>query len=95
MYQPGPSREDPVATGQTGRRLRIAVVGGSLTEPTAAPLSLNAGFDNAVPNEAVLASARHGGALIGLEHSSLDINYQFGVEQDEFVEYDSETWRNA
>ncbi|MBG0568784.1 FAD-dependent monooxygenase [Actinoplanes aureus] len=69
--------------------LRVAVVGGSLTGPTAA-LLLHAGFDDVILYEAAPASAPLGGGLIGLEHSSLDILDQLGVPQHEFVRYDSE-----
>lgn len=71
--------------------LRVAVVGGSLTGPTAALLLLDAGFDDVTVYEAVPASAPQGGGLIGLEHSALDILDRLGVPQDEFVRYDSET----
>ena len=75
-----------VATG-----LRVAVVGGSLTGPTAALLFQLAGFDDVTLYEAVPASAPLGGGLIGLEHSSLDVLDQLGVPQHEFVRYASET----
>lgn len=71
--------------------LRVAVVGGSLTGPTAALLLQHAGFDDVTLYEAAPASAPLGGGLIGLEHSSLDILDQLGVPQHEFVRYDSET----
>ncbi|WP_345140684.1 FAD-dependent monooxygenase [Dactylosporangium darangshiense] len=73
-----------------GTRLRVAVVGGSLSGPTAALLLLDAGFDDVTVYEAVPAGAPQGGGLIGLEHSSLDILDHLGVPQDEFVRYDSE-----
>ena len=70
-------------------RLRVAVVGGSLTGATAALLLLRAGFDVTV-YEAVPETAPQGGGLIGLEHSSLDVLDRLGVDQAEFVKYDSE-----
>jgi 2-polyprenyl-6-methoxyphenol hydroxylase-like FAD-dependent oxidoreductase len=73
-----------------GGRLRVAVVGGSLTGPTTALLLLNAGFDNITLYEAVPNTAPRGGGLIGLDHSSLDILDRLGVAQDEFVKYTSE-----
>jgi 2-polyprenyl-6-methoxyphenol hydroxylase-like FAD-dependent oxidoreductase len=79
------------ASSRTGTGLRVAVVGGSLTGPTAALLLQHAGFDDVTLYEAVPASSPLGGGLIGLEHSSLDILDQLGVPQDEFVRYDSET----
>jgi 2-polyprenyl-6-methoxyphenol hydroxylase-like FAD-dependent oxidoreductase len=82
MNTPTPSRLNP--------KLRIAVVGGSLTGPTTALLLLHAGFDNVALYEAVPASAPLGGGLIGLEHCALDVLDQLGVPQDEFVRYNSE-----
>jgi 2-polyprenyl-6-methoxyphenol hydroxylase-like FAD-dependent oxidoreductase len=70
-------------------RLRVAVVGGSLTGATAALLLLHAGFHVTV-YEAVPAAAPQGGGLIGLEHSSLDVLDHVGLDQAEFVKYDSE-----
>ncbi|MEV5691978.1 FAD-dependent monooxygenase [Micromonospora globbae] len=72
------------------RRLRVAVVGGSLTGPVAALLLLRAGFDVTV-YEAAPASASLGGGLIGLEHTALDVLDRLGIGQHEFIAYDSET----
>ncbi|MFI7492985.1 FAD-dependent monooxygenase [Micromonospora echinaurantiaca] len=71
-------------------RLRVAVIGGSLTGPVAALLLLRAGFDVTV-YEATPASASRGGGLIGLEHAALDILDGLGIPQREFIAYDSET----
>lgn len=87
---PPTSRPTTSSTGRGAGRLRVAVVGGSLTGPTAALLLLHAGFDDVTVYEAVPASAPQGGGLIGLEHSSLDVLDHLGVPQDEFVRYDSE-----
>jgi len=79
------------AVRRAAGRLRVAVVGGSLTGPTVALLLLRAGFDDVTVYEATPASAPQGGGLIGLEHSSLDILDQLGMPQNEFVAHDSQT----
>ncbi|MBQ1052719.1 FAD-dependent monooxygenase [Micromonospora sp. C51] len=76
------------------RRLRVAVVGGSLTGPVVALLLLRAGFDVTV-YEAMPASAPRGGGLIGLEHTALDVLDRLGIAQREVVAYDSETIRQV
>ncbi|MGI5243360.1 hypothetical protein [Dactylosporangium sp. CA-139066] len=48
------------STRRGGARLRVAVVGGSLTGPAAALLLLHAGFDDVAVYEAVPASAPQG-----------------------------------
>ncbi len=70
---------------------RIAVVGGSLTGCTTALLLLHAGFNRVAVYEAAPDSAPRGGGLIGLEHPALDILDRLGIDQGEFVAYESET----
>ncbi|GIJ64472.1 FAD-dependent monooxygenase [Virgisporangium aurantiacum] len=72
------------------RRLRIAVVGGSLTGPTVALLLLQAGFERVSIFEAVPGGCAQTGGLIGVEHSTLDVLDRLGIGQDEFVHHRSE-----
>ncbi|GIH16348.1 FAD-dependent monooxygenase [Rugosimonospora africana] len=93
MSHTAPSDPAAAATGtpppSAVSRPRVAIVGGSVTGPAAALLLLHAGFDVSV-YEAAGDSAPQGGGLIGLEHASLDVLDQLGIEQSEFVKYDSE-----
>jgi 2,6-dihydroxypyridine 3-monooxygenase len=94
MNQPQPTSSPnppgPALRPTPPHRPRIAVVGASLTGATAALLLLHAGFTDVAVYEAVPEAAPQGGGLIGLEHSSLDVLDHLGVDQSEFVKYDSE-----
>ncbi|MFG1952464.1 FAD-dependent monooxygenase [Micromonospora sp. NPDC048830] len=88
-----PTRTSATPTGLLPRRPqpRIAVVGGSLTGCTTALLLLHAGFDHVAIYEAAPDAMPRGGGLIGLEHPALDILDRLGIDQSEFVAYESET----
>ncbi|GAA4470921.1 FAD-dependent monooxygenase [Phytohabitans houttuyneae] len=75
-------------------RLRIAVVGASLTGPCLALLLTRAGYGQVTVYEALPAGAPHGGGLLSLEHTSLDILDRLGVPRTAYVHLPSETiWR--
>lgn len=70
---------------------RIAVVGGSLTGPLAALLLRRAGYTNVTTFEAVdQARYSRAGGVIGLDHVSLDILDDLGIQQTCIVPFDSE-----
>jgi 2,6-dihydroxypyridine 3-monooxygenase len=69
---------------------RIAVIGGSLTGPFTALALQEAGFDNVTVYEAMPPAASPAGGVIGLDHFSLDALDRLGVEQSEFIPFDSE-----
>ncbi|WP_312034693.1 monooxygenase [Actinoplanes sp. TBRC 11911] len=67
------------------------MIGGSLTGPAVALMFAQAGFSHVNLYEATPAGTTLGGGLISLEHSSLGILDQAGVDQDEYVHVPSET----
>ncbi|PZG09663.1 monooxygenase [Micromonospora craterilacus] len=79
----------PAATTSSSRRLRVAVIGGSVTGPVTALLLLHAGLDVTI-YEAAAATAPRGGGLIGLEHCALDVVDRLGIPQQEIVAFNSE-----
>ncbi|GIJ08412.1 FAD-dependent monooxygenase [Micromonospora andamanensis] len=85
-----PPRDLSARAAGTPPRLRVAVVGGSVTGATTALLLLHAGFPVTL-YEAAPAAAPRGGGLIGLEHPALDVLDRLGISQDEIVAHPSET----
>jgi 2-polyprenyl-6-methoxyphenol hydroxylase-like FAD-dependent oxidoreductase len=76
-----PQTSAPSALGSS----RIAVIGHSLTGPTAALLLHAAGFDQTRVYEAAPSTATLGGGLISLEHPALDILDRLGIEHHEYL----------
>ncbi|RKN46167.1 monooxygenase [Micromonospora endolithica] len=84
-------RSTPIDPLAQGTQPRIAVIGGSLTGCTTALPLLDAGFHKVAIYEAAPDAAPREGGLIGLEHPALDVLDRLGIDQREFVAYDSET----
>lgn len=70
-------------------RPSIAVVGSSLTGPTAALLLKRAGFTNLTVYESFSENVPLAGGVIGLDHVSLGIMDDLGIPQDEFVPFNT------
>lgn len=69
---------------------RIAVVGGSLTGPITALLLRRAGYTNVTTFEADREQHTGAGGVIGLDHVSLNVLDDLGIDQDAIVPFTSE-----